>query len=66
MGGWQSEYFTAVVTTIYMEDQKKTLHWSGGLPKEPQLNFLFQLLQPVWIVSVVRNKSGTLYLMDGK
>lgn len=54
------------LSQLYMEDQKKTLHWSGGLPKEPQLNFLFQLLQCVWIVSVVRNKLGTLCLMNGK
>ena len=68
--GWLQEGGRANIllqlSQLHMEDQKKTLQWSGCLPKEPQLNFLFQLLQRVWIVSLVRNKLGTLRLMDGK
>lgn len=54
-GGRLSKCFTAAVTTIYGRPEKKQ-PTAVVRPKEPQLNFIFQLLKHVRIVSVVRNK----------
>lgn len=54
-GGRLSECFTAAVITIYGRPEKKQ-PTAVVRPKELQLNFIFQLLKRVWIVSVVRKK----------